>query len=190
MGRRGGWVRFFAALSADSTDARPDYGTQKSRNPQKGWWQNRYWNHESHESTRIGVVGTRKKIREDSWDSWLKIKGFCVGFIRSRRPWFPPQWSAQQWPLVSFVQADNPHDSRNPWSYIKRSKSCSIFLSRIIELEIEKMKYFIVHPAHSIVLLSQEIIVEILRGNKTWSNICRDKPPAHHLSLTNNYTAN
>ena len=28
--------------------------------------------HESHESTRIGVVGTRiKKIREDSVDSWL-----------------------------------------------------------------------------------------------------------------------
>ena len=62
------------------------------------------------------VVGTKKKIREDSLNSWLKIKGFSEGFIRSRRPWFPPQWSAQQWPLVSFGKAENPH-SQNPWSF-------------------------------------------------------------------------
>ena len=35
VGRRGGWVRFFAVLSADNTDARPDYGTQNSQNSQK-----------------------------------------------------------------------------------------------------------------------------------------------------------
>ena len=55
-----------------------------------------------------------------------------------------------------------------------------LFLSGIIELEIEKMKntkkYLFVHSAHSVLLLAQEIFEEILRGNKAGSSFCRDKP--------------
>ena len=87
------------------------------RNHRKGRYQNRYWNHESLESTRMVFLfntnyqelatnfswiifkttnlsnanrcgwDKNKKIREDSLNSWLKIKGFSEGFIRSRRPW-------------------------------------------------------------------------------------------------------
>jgi hypothetical protein len=41
-------------------------------------------------------------------------------------------------------------------------------------------KSLFVHTSHSVLLLTQEIIVEILRGNKTWSSFCGDRPQFPH----------